>query len=929
MSLYVYIDTNSKITDFKLVSLFNVLAIRLEKIPYYCVKDIDLPLNFITKEQFDSFSEYDITNQFPIFKETGHIPSIDFNQFFNIYNNIISITCTNDILLYHTNELQNNIACYDEKITNELLKNKPIPTLKTNENEIFLYIEQDSNIDRYRNIIKYLLMKGYKPILINHNDILYSEFSLYISTIDEKDIFKYSKSIYIKTYNNDFEQLANLYEWTIFTIEENLLYYRTIDFYDFVLQFEMPDNKSMSIVGMDSTNKTFLVIDKIYPQIKFIYNNTKFKFKTWFEHRIVCTNENAYNFVKNILKLEVYRYSDIDMTNQFVYDVNTFVVNVNEDGVPNYISNFIETITIEDIKKNIDKQFYVRYKSTFLENCDFKIDPYFFFKANNIKGELLNNYNINTGLLCYQEQLKSFYDDIEIYQGNNDLFVLKDNEKISLSEFNELYFKKINLTSLVEQVYINLKKEMKYENFINIVYIDPSKPKPTLNNNKMAIILSEFDIYDTITDLPEQHIFLKINTNGSREWIWFLIAEDYLYKNNIGAKYYIVIDNRIIYDNIFGYVNEITSYLDNNLQVNMVTFKGNLIPKDNYCKEFVKINNNIHDKHFYMNSNVGIYSSVYLRKFIEKYQNNINCAIRNSFNHDYNVDSIYNSLKRCLGYDIYNQNKYILEASPHQRKNKCIIFACYIRSKLYYDLLVYSLRYLTKLSIDIYLIYSTNMTNVLLPEHPRLKSIKVQNEGYDIKKYIYGLNSVYRKYDNYILTNDSIFFNRDPTYLFNLIDHVNYDLISLTDSNGAGNYHYQSFFLCFNTSVCSNILSDFSYLLNKGATITKKDAILKFEVGMSNRYIRLYDSLCLYKFGYFNKEKIYQSQNSTALNNFLRYYNESLIPFFKVRFAYNTILTENGQYRAQSIKDSTSEILRVNNNRALYDILLKGVGEYL
>lgn len=221
------------------------------------------------------------------------------------------------------------------------------------------------------------------------------------------------------------------------------------------------------------------------------------------------------------------------------------------------------------------------------------------------------------------------------------------------------------------------------------------------------------------------------------------------------------------------------------------------------------------------------------------------------------------------------------------------------------------------------------MTNVLLPEHPRLKSIKVQNEGYDIKKYIYGLNSVYRKYDNYILTNDSIFFNRDPTYLFNLIDHVNYDLISLTDSNGAGNYHYQSFFLCFNTSVCSNILSDFSYLLNKGATITKKDAILKFEVGMSNRYIRLYDSLCLYKFGYFNKEKIYQSQNSTALNNFLRYYNESLIPFFKVRFAYNTILTENGQYRAQSIKDSTSEILRVNNNRALYDILLKGVGEYL
>ena len=89
------------------------------------------------------------------------------------------------------------------------------------------------------------------------------------------------------------------------------------------------------------------------------------------------------------------------------------------------------------------------------------------------------------------------------------------------------------------------------------------------------------------------------------------------------------------------------------------------------------------------------------------------------------------------------------------------------------------------------------------------------------------------------------------------------------------------------------------------------------------------ETLCLYKYGYFHREADYGLRNSTAIVECLRYYHETLLPFMKVRFMFDSTHLGSGDDRIDAIRENVKKILIQCKNKVLYDILFKSVGSIL
>jgi hypothetical protein len=959
MSLFVSIQTGCVFTDVKLLAVFNVIASRMNKSlsvlssslsPYFPM------ISWIEKNRFDEYSEYDITEQCPILFYPEMTPSFKIHTLLNNYYSCdkVRLQCTFDFEIECQIELCQHISNYKEKFTAALRKLQPTLYTCTLPTSSVLFIAS-AETTHTEDIIKKILLTLKTPILftnsLSEKFLLPYQPYLYIPFMENVNVFSCQPSLFVIA-DGEKEKtvctlILNTFGWSSVIIDETVTtLQQSTELYDILTSYPMPCHQSILVDGSPSTKKTYLLAKHVSPYLNFVFQNTSYKFKGWVEHWIICEEEEVFYFVKNTLGYEraIIRKPPLFLESDYIYSENTFVMTVNEH---NEVINEqqIQSLTIQEIKQNIEKYGFSNYVGKTMMQQSFSFDPYLFSKAYEYSsGDLLSRYSMIEGLLCHRSQLTDLFPNAKIYQGNKTLFVKEqedDDSFLPLHEFVKKSFLTLSYQSLIEEVFAHFSsQQMPYLETIHMMYLDLSEStidSPAIAfppNAPFTIIVSSQDLFETIMDLPEKYIFLKVNAVASKEWLWFLVVNDYLFRNNIGSKYYLVQDNRIQEyptNKIFEQVGEVVTFMNNNMQVAISTCLGNLQNRDQfeYCSGERKIFNKNHDHYYYLKRNVGVYRVLPLRKLIERYENVFLAAIRNAFLHDQDEESPYQSIKRILGYSLYAENRYVLELSPYRKKRKCIILACYIRSKLYYDALLYTLQMFCKLKeTDIYLVYSTNQTNMVLPSYEWLKMIRVPNEGFDIKKYIYCLNRIKGRYDSYVLTNDSIVFLRNPSFLFNILNHLDNDFISLTDSNGRM-YHYQSFFLVLTTSMCEQLLTKFGYLLNQGQTISKEDAITYFEVAMSNEIVKKHNTLCLYKFGFFNREKDYAHNNSTAIDNILRYYNESLIPFMKLQFTFNRKAMEGGETQLLSVREQVKKILMSCQNRTLYEMLFNHVGTIL
>lgn len=961
MSLVVSIYTGNIFTDVKLLATFQVLATRMKKtlsVVTSSLTPIFPQIQWIEQSVFDRLSTHHLITEYPIFTNLTLSRDKDFSTFLNQYlsQEIVCVTCTVDFETVCHLELCQHITVYEEKLQESLRGLHPHPTLSLPSSSMLVFVSEEES-SYFRKLIQSLLIQRITPIL-PHSFISKSfvdEFQSFLPLLlpSPEKIFLYHPTKYVITnsiqMDHNFRYVMDMFGWSPFVVDEtSTSFTNQVNLYDFMISYPMPSNQSMKVIGVPSAKRTFLLADRISPFLRFAFQNVIYKFKGWVEHFIVCPTDQVYEFVTKQLGYvsQAIRKRMKPSPTDYVYTDEIFVCEVDENEV--VTEKKIQDMDVEELRRNIEQYQVIPYVGKMLQQTSFLFDPYLFSKAYQLSsGDILRKYSMNQGLLCDHSQVIDLFPHASVYQGNDTIYINKDmndesSVSVSLNTFVNESFLTLTYESLIQEVYVHLPEQQQelpsYTETIHFLFLDLSastleNPSYTFPSSApFTVIVSEQDVFETIMTLPEKYIFIKVNAVGAKEWLWMLVADNYLCRNSIGGKYYVINDNRISeYDtsSYFTSLADLICFMNNNLQVGGCTCHGNLHKQDSNGIDFLHDLNPKHNQYYFMLRNVGIYRVCALRKIIEKCHNTLMVSIRNGFLHDQEENSPYQSIKRILGYSLYSGNQYILEISPYQKKRKCIIFACYIRSKLYYDLLLYTLQLFCKLrEVDIYLIYSSNHTNMVLPSYEWLKTIRVPNEGYDIKKYIFGLDRVKGKYDTYVLTNDSIVFLRNPSFLFTLLDHVHHDFISLTDSNDR-KYHYQSFFLAINNSVCDELLSMFKYLLQRGGTMTKEEAITKFEVGMSHQMTNSRDTLCLYKFGFFHREKDYQLKNSTAIDQIRRYYNETMIPFMKLRFAFDNRRIDADEIRLVSVREQVKKILLSCNNRYLYEILLKHTGSTL
>jgi len=176
-----------------------------------------------------------------------------------------------------------------------------------------------------------------------------------------------------------------------------------------------------------------------------------------------------------------------------------------------------------------------------------------------------------------------------------------------------------------------------------------------------------------------------------------------------------------------------------------------------------------------------------------------------------------------------------------------LIIACHIKNLIFIDHLNNIKEYFNK----IYLIYSVPNENIKIDtldffkKNPNIELKKVENIGYDFKKYLIGINIVLNDSFNKLwLINDSfIIYNwKKNIFTDNNIKLINEsDYIGLIQSNYNNIKHFQSYFLILNKEIVNiykYYLENNIYLLNNNVNEDIKNEIIdKFEVKLSNSII--------------------------------------------------------------------------------------------
>lgn len=191
-----------------------------------------------------------------------------------------------------------------------------------------------------------------------------------------------------------------------------------------------------------------------------------------------------------------------------------------------------------------------------------------------------------------------------------------------------------------------------------------------------------------------------------------------------------------------------------------------------------------------------------------------------------------------------------------------LILACHVRNNYWYNLINYNLSKIINYCNKIYIVYSIsdNIDSELFEKNILFKNvnfIKVENDGYDFKKYKTGLLSLNDKAEgricnsdtnkSVILMNDSFIFSRKIDDIMNKIkERINNKVkfIGLSRSN-VYKQHFQSYFWVLNYNLIP-ILCD---LMTEDRLDTSKGShniITKCEIELSNLFINRYKSYFFY-----------------------------------------------------------------------------------
>lgn len=260
----------------------------------------------------------------------------------------------------------------------------------------------------------------------------------------------------------------------------------------------------------------------------------------------------------------------------------------------------------------------------------------------------------------------------------------------------------------------------------------------------------------------------------------------------------------------------------------------------------------------------------------------------------------------------YKEKRNILFLKNYKNNNKfrklCLLSHFDINNKIE-KYVIYMIKELYKLKFDI--VFVTTAENMKIIELTKISSfIKIaiikKNIGYDFISWKTGLNVVgeYKKYDQIVTINDSIFFPLfNPKIMFNQMKIRKVDFWGLSDSYRI-KYHIQSFFWVFNKKILkSNFFNNF---WNRCTTLSDKGMIIReYEVEFTSLVLKNH-----FKISAYTKVALVYASLEKKLNNLLpidqytSFYNfwDTIIEKFKAPFLKKNILIQiNSSYNIRTI----------------------------
>lgn len=596
--------------------------------------------------------------------------------------------------------------------------------------------------------------------------------------------------------------------------------------------------------------------------------------------------------------------------------------NIYKKYIPSDISEIEFLSKLEnpnDVNIDMTMKERIEYIKIMHENKNnlFRFDEKFAIQANNYKNTNKSIYDfyytngIMNNMIVHPSQILFFQTNCEFYEKNNIIFV-KHNNKIShLNEYvKNQFYDKLDFTEYIEII-----------------------DKDNILDNELCIILHIGNI-NIGNEILDKLIVNKINTYSN---LIVSITEDIITNKNIISKIknnfinYTIIKTQNFGNDIAPYI-LICEKLDAQLQ-NKIILKLHTKYNDDWRKEimdlFLDLNlqkiiniiknnkqiNSIGNCNYLINYKNDKHNKIIIKKLLRNITDTDNFFAGTVFLLKYNennnfmqkIKSIKKSIlflpyyydnalfwsrspvhcaERIFGYIAKDNFKYNLGVCKYNFITKCCIYASHIKDESMLEILKCNINLILNNVDKIYFVYSSDIgfCNIMDSNKDKIEYIKVNNVGLDLAKYYFGLKHIQKKYDWYILINDSITFLREIKDLFLILNYCDcYDFVGLIDSNEI-KYHYQSFYWCVQNNIKLQIFNDFCNINSKNS---KNDLIKKYEVEFSNNIIQNYETLSLFKFGYFGEdiENKYLGTNPNFLIKFKDYVLNSGYPIIKLKLA--------------------------------------------
>lgn len=537
----------------------------------------------------------------------------------------------------------------------------------------------------------------------------------------------------------------------------------------------------------------------------------------------------------------------------------------------------------------------------------FKFDEKFAKFANNYEKEPnICDYYYTTGIMnnmvVHRSQIDFYYKNCEYYDYNDNIYVKYKDKSYLLCDFVKTHlYEREDFTDCIEILesdnildndfcimlhvgYENIGEEIidniilkKINNYANIIVsfneeIDAKNITQKIKNNFINYTIIKTKnfgndiapfilISEKITNLANK-IILKLHTKYDDQWRSNIL--DLFLDNKLKELLNIIQNNKQI--SSIGNFDYLVNYKDD--KHNKVIIKKilkNITEKDNFFAGTMflfRFNKEIHQKLKQLKKSI-LFLPYYYDNALFWSRSPVHCA------------------ERIFGYIAKDEFKYNLGIEKYKFTTKCCIYASHIKNEDDVKLIRCNIKLLVKNLNKIYFVYSSDVGFCNIYENPNIDYIKVNNVGLDLAKYHYGLSKIKEKYDWYILINDSITFIREIYDLFFVLNYCEkYDFVGLIDSHEV-KYHYQSFFWCLQENIKDIIIEKFKNVFN----MDKNELIYNCEIKFSNKIINAYETLSLFKFGYFDKEieKKYIGSNPNFLTKLGEFIEATNYPIMKVK----------------------------------------------